>query len=49
MFIVVYGNVVEGYEFYGPFASAEAAKEWAESADFVCRNSYRVVKMSKPH
>ena len=30
-YIVVCGNVADGFSFYGPFIDAEAANEWADT------------------
>lgn len=33
--IAVYGGVVGGFDFYGPFETVQAALEWHEQSNFV--------------
>ena len=48
MFIVIYGGLVEGFSFYGPFDTKDAADQWAKSVEFVDPNAYEIVKLSSP-
>jgi hypothetical protein len=43
--IVVTGNLVDGFEFHGPFYSEEDAAEWAYD---YCMNEWKLVKLSNP-
>jgi hypothetical protein len=33
VFIVIFGNVVDGYSFYGPFKTSDEALDYARSLD----------------
>jgi len=47
-FVVVTGNIVDGFTFYGPFPDADEAAQWAErelrGLDWVAAILYREVQ-----
>jgi hypothetical protein len=44
-YIVVYGNLTEGFTFYGPFASYTLAESWAKNSDWINRDSWRILPL----
>lgn len=44
--ILIVGNLVDGFTFYGPFATSFEAIDWAEKAGL--KEDWRIVCLVKP-
>jgi hypothetical protein len=47
-FVIVVGNVADGFRHYGPFDTAEYANEWADSIQSLRNEDWVCVKMYAP-
>jgi hypothetical protein len=45
--VLLVGNIVDGYRFYGPFPNAADALKWAEDT-FAEQETWEVAKLSEP-
>lgn len=48
MFIIVAGNVADGFTHYGPFIDAESANEWGDHGLDNCGSEWVVVSLERP-
>lgn len=48
MHLLMAGNPVEGFSFYGPFESEEQADEWVESHDEIDATDYWIIEVQPP-
>jgi hypothetical protein len=48
MSIVITGNPIEGFKFYGPFATHKEAIAWANSTDYCDGAHWWITDLTKP-